>query len=166
MSYIGIIYEMMGSDFLKNIMFICTGNICRSPMAHAYMQKKLYDLKKENEYIISSCGTNATQGQRATDNAIESIKEYNIDLTNHRATRIENSNILDCDLILVLTHNHKIEVLQVYPKLSDKVYTLKEYVNTEEKYKDIDDPYGLDSNVYDATAKDIVENIDKLLEML
>jgi len=135
-------------------------------MAHAYMQKKLYDLNKENEYIISSCGTNATQGQCATDNAIESIKKYDVDLTNHRATCIENSNILECDLILVLTHNHKIQVLQIYPKLSDKVFTLKEYVNDEEKYKDIDDPYGLDSNVYNATAKDIVENIDKLLQIL
>lgn len=151
---------------MKNIMFICTGNICRSAMAHAYTQKRLYDLKKENEYIITSCGTNATQGQCATYNAIESMKKYNIDLTNHRATCIENSNILDCDLILVLTQNHKTQVIQIYPKLNDKIFTLKGYVTDEDNYKDIDDPYGLDSDVYDATAQVIVENIDKLLKIL
>jgi len=147
-------------------MFICSGNICRSPMAHAYTQKKLYDLKKENEYIISSCGTNATQGQSATYNAIESMKKYDVDLTNHRATCIENSNILDYDLILVATYYHKTIILQIYPSLKDKIFTLKEYVKSEDKYMDIDDPYGLDSNVYNATAKDIVENIDKLLKIL
>lgn len=151
---------------MKSIMFICTGNICRSAMAQAYMQKKLYDLKKENEYIISSCGTNATQGQCATYNAIESMKKYDVDLTNHRATSIENSNILDYDLIIVLTYRHKTLVLQIYPSLNGKIFTLKEYVNDKEIYKDIDDPYGLDSTVYNATAKDIVENIDKLLEIV
>lgn len=151
---------------MKSIMFICTGNICRSPMAHAYMQKRLYDLNKQNEYIISSCGTNAIYGQCATDNAIESMKKYDIDLTRHRATSIEDSNILDYDIILVLTKNHKREVLQIYPSLNEKMFTLKEYVNNEEMYKDIDDPWGLDINVYNATAKDIVENIDKLIEML
>ncbi|MDD2376588.1 MAG: low molecular weight protein arginine phosphatase [Clostridia bacterium] len=151
---------------MKSIMFICTGNICRSPMAHAYMQKKLYDLKKENEYMISSCGTNAIQGQCATDNAIEVMKKYDIDLTRHRATSLEYSNILDYDLILVLTDNHKRQILQVYPSLNDNIFTLKEYVNNKEKYKDIDDPWGLDINVYKATAKNIVENINKLLEML
>ena len=157
---------MTRSDILKSIMFICTGNICRSPMAHAYTQKKLYDLNKENEYIISSCGTNAIHGQSATDNAIEAMKKYDIDLTRHRATSIEDSDILNYGLILVLTNSHKREVLQSYPSLSKNIFTLREYVNNEEKYKDIDDPWGLDINVYNATAKDIVENIDKLIEML
>ena len=147
-------------------MFVCTGNICRSPMAHMYMQKKLYDLNKENEFLISSCGINAIQGQSATGNAIEVMKKYDIDLTSHRATSIENSNILDCDLIIVLAHIHKIQILQIYPMLNNKIFTLKEYVNSEGNYKDIDDPWGLDIEIYTVTAKDIVENINKLLEIL
>lgn len=151
---------------MKSVMFICTGNICRSPMAHAYMQKKVYDLNKESEYIISSCGTQAVQGQSATDNAINSMKRYGIDLTNHRATHIENSDIMNCDLIFALTENHKKQILEVYPSLNSKVFVLKAYINEKEKYIDIDDPWGLDINVYDATAKDIVENIDKLIELI
>lgn len=166
MSYIGIIYTMLGSGFLKSIMFICTGNVCRSPMAHAYLQKKIYDLNKENEYIISSCGTQAVQGQSATDNAIKSMEKYGINLMKHRATNIENSDILNYDLIFALTKNHKKQILEIYPSIKDKVFVLKEYINKEEKYIDIDDPWGLDINVYDATAKDIVENVDKLLTMI
>lgn len=151
---------------MKSIMFICTGNVCRSPMAHYYMQKKLNDLNKGNEYIISSCGTHAVQGQGATDNAVESMKKYETDLTKHRAIHIEDSNVIDYDLIFALTDNHKKQILEIYPSLNNKVFILKEYVNKEEKYIDIDDPWGLDLNVYNATAKNIVENIDKLLEMI
>ncbi|MDF2866039.1 MAG: tyrosine phosphatase [Clostridia bacterium] len=147
-------------------MFICTGNVCRSPMAHAYMEKKIKDLKKENEYIISSCGTHAIKNQNATNNAIEVMKKYGVDLKEHMATRIEDSNIINFDLIFALTEIHKKEILKIYPSLSGKVFTLKEYVNKNEKYIDIDDPWGLDIVVYDATANDIVSSIDKLIEMI
>lgn len=151
---------------MKSIMFICTGNVCRSPMAHFYMQKKLKDLNKENEYIISSCGTHAVNGQNATNNAIKAMESYGVDLTKHRATNIQDSNIKDYDLIFTLTEDHKKQVLEFYPSLSDKVFVLKVYVNNKEIYKDIDDPWGLDINVYNETAKDIIANIDKLLEMI
>lgn len=151
---------------MKNIMFICTGNVCRSPMAHAYMQKKIKDLKKDNEYIISSCGTHAIKNQGATDNAIEVMKKYEVDLTNHKATRIEDSDIINFDLIFALTENHKSQILKNYPSLNNKVFTLKEYVNRDEKYIDIDDPWGLDIVIYEATSRNIVNSIDKLIEMI
>ena len=64
------------------VMFVCTGNVCRSPMAHYYMQKKVKDLGLENEFLISSCGTYAVTGEHATDNAIVSMKEYDVNLEN------------------------------------------------------------------------------------
>lgn len=135
-------------------------------MAHGYMQKKVYDLKKENEYMISSCGTNAINGESATYNAIKAMQKYGVDISKHRATHIEDSNIKDYDLIFTLTENHKRIILEKYPSLNNKVFTLKEYVNTKEKYKNIDDPWGLDINVYNSTAKEIVESVDKILEMI
>lgn len=147
-------------------MFVCTGNICRSPMAHGYMQKRVKDLKKENEYIISSCGTNAIPGESATYNAIKSMQKYDVDISKHRATHIDDIDIKNYDLIFALTENHKKIIISKYPSLADKVFTLKEYVNSKEKYKNIDDPWGLDLSVYNATAKEIVENIDKVLEMI
>lgn len=135
-------------------------------MAHGYMQKKVKDFKKENEYIISSCGTHAVTGESATYNAVKSMQKYNIDISKHRATSIEDSDIQNYDLIFALTENHKKLILNKYPQLTDKVFTLKEYVNNKEKYKNIDDPWGLDLAVYNSTAKEIVENIDKIIEMM
>ncbi len=151
---------------MKRIIFICTGNICRSPMAHYYMQSRIKELKKENEYLIDSCGTYASTGEKATNNAIRAIKEYNVDLTSHRAKNIRDVDIENYDLILCLTIAHKRAVLSMFPKLKGKVYTLKEYVQTDNKYIDIDDPWGLDIDVYKDCAKDIVQNVDKLLDKI
>ena len=62
-----------------------------------------------------------------------------------------------------MTMQHKRNVLELFPKLFGKVFTLKEYVNSNEVYKDIDDPWGLNLQVYKDCAKVIVENIDKLI---
>lgn len=149
---------------MKKIMFVCTGNICRSAMAHHYMQKKIKDINKQNDYLITSSGTYAIYGEKSTNNAIEAMKKYNVDMSNHRATPIQDSNILDVDLVICMTVKHKKDILSIYPNLKDKVFTLKEYINPEIEYKDIDDPWGLSLNVYEMCAKEIVDYVDKLIE--
>lgn len=151
---------------MTKIMFVCTGNICRSPMAHYYMQKKVKDMGLEDKFLISSCGTYAVTGEPATDNAVISMKEYGVNLENHRATNIDDTDIDNYDYVITLTTQHKKNVLHYYPKLDGKVFTLKEFVLDNKKYMDIDDPWGLNIIVYKDTAKEIVENVDKLIEKL
>ena len=107
------------------IMFICTGNICRSAMAHVMLEDKA---KKQNKDIeVYSCGVYAQNGDISTEEAIETMEEYQIDLKKHRATNIRSSKIEDMDIILCATTAHKNNVINMYPKLSDKVFTMKEY---------------------------------------
>ncbi len=151
---------------MKKILFVCTGNICRSPMAHYYMQKRVNDLKIQDEFIIDSAGTYAVTGEKSTDNAIYVMREYDVDLTNHRAKNIHDLDLNFYDYIITLTSNHKRNILSCYNKLNDKVYTLREFINSDVIYKDIDDPWGLNVKVYRDCAKEIVENVDKLIEKL
>lgn len=151
---------------MKKIMFICTGNVCRSAMAHAYMQHIVNNSKNKNEYLISSCGIDAIPGERSTNNAIKTMEEYSISLENHRATNIRDIDIENYDVILCMTTFHKINVLSLHPKLEGRIFTLKEYVDNNTKYKNIDDPWGFDINVYKDCAKEIVENVHKLLNKL
>ena len=147
------------------ILFVCTGNICRSAMAHHYMQKRINELNLSDKYIIQSAGISAYTGDRATDYAKEVMKKYDTDLTEHRAVYIEESDIKDADLILCMTLAHKRKILNRYPKLEGKTFTLKEYVG-EDEYLDIDDPWGFGKDVYSSCAKEIVNYVDKLIEKI
>lgn len=144
-------------------MYICTGNICRSAMAHKLLEKKLKDNNISNVEVYS-CGVFAEDGDTSTYAAKEVMKEYDVDMSTHRATHISNSNIKDMDLILCATTSHKYSVLQMYPELGEKVFTMKEYVS-EENCKDLDikDPWGYDVEIYRFCANEIENCIDKLL---
>lgn len=114
------------------VMFICTGNICRSAMAHVMLEKRA---KEENKNVeVYSCGVFAQNGDVSTIEAIETMKEYGVDLKHHRATNIRNSNIEDMDVILCATTSHKNNVSNMYPQLQDKIFTIKEYVRISPKW--------------------------------
>ena len=142
------------------IMFICTGNICRSAMADAMLKKKVKDENKDIE--VYSCGIFADQGDGSTREAIEVMKEYGIDLSKHRATHIRNSNIEEMDVILCATTAHKNNVINMYPELEDKVYTMKEYAGYDKNDLDIKDPWGYDINTYRRCAREIEECIKNI----
>lgn len=147
------------------IMFICTGNICRSAMAHKLMEKKLQDIGRK-DIEIYSCGVFAEDRDGSTYNAIETMKEYKVDLTKHRATNIKKSNIQEMDLILCATKSHKYTVVQMYPQLQDKVYTMKEYVEPQKEDIDIRDPWGYDIEIYRFCAAEIDKCLDKLIKKI
>ena len=93
--------------------------------------------------------------------------EYDVDLNNHRATNIRKSNIKKMDLILCATNSHKIAVLDLYPELEGKVYTMKEYVGYNRDYHDkidIKDPWGYDIETYRSCASEIDECLELLLK--
>ncbi len=147
------------------IMFICTGNICRSAMAHRLLEKKLKDLERKDIQVYSA-GIFAYDGDGSPYNAIEVMKEYNVDLITHKATNIKNSDLENMDLILCATKSHKNELLDISDKLKDKVYTLIEYIEPEKEEINIADPWGYNLETYRNCASIINNYIDKLIEKL
>lgn len=148
-------------------MFICTGNICRSAMAHKLMEKKIKD-SNITKIEVFSCGTFAEDGDYADYSATEVMKEYDVNLKEHKATHIKNSKIQEMDLILSATNAHKYAILQQYPALKNKVYTLKEYVEYDTQKKDIEiaDPWGHTISTFRFCAAIIDQCLDKLLKKI
>ena len=146
-----------------NIMFVCTGNTCRSAMAQGLLEKRLKELGRKD--IVRSCGIYAYDGDPATDESIEAIEEYGVDLKKHKATNIGKSEIKKMDLILCATNEHKKEVLKRYKELSEKTYTMKEYAGYKDSL-DLADPWGYTMHTYRKCAQEIAVIIEKILEMI
>lgn len=146
------------------IMFVCTGNTCRSAMAHGLAMKIVKE--KQLDIEIYSAGIYAVKGEHASYNSVAIMKEYDVDIVTHTATPIEESKINEMDLVLCATKKHKMQVVSKYPELSDRTYTIKEYAgyNKESTNIDIQDPWGYDLNMYRICAAEISYCVDKIVE--
>lgn len=144
----------LNGDDMK-VVFVCTGNTCRSPMAEAIFK----DLVRDVEVV--SAGIYASYGQMATPNAIKVCEKYGLDLKNHFSQNIGRVNLAYDDLILTATDLHKNELLNAYPNL--EIHTIRGYAGCEPE--DIADPIGGDLDDYEKCFLDIREALEKIVEI-
>lgn len=112
-----------------NILLVCTGNTCRSPMAEGILKKLL------PQHNISSAGIYTADGLGASHYAIEVSKEIDVDISQHKSRQITEEIINDSDLILCMTHSHTKKLEHV----KEKTFTLGGFIGADDE---ISDPYG------------------------
>lgn len=158
---------------MKNILFVCTGNTCRSSMAEGFFKERLKaDPELGAIYSVSSAGTFAYDGDPANPHSIRTLMEdWNIDIRNHRAKLLQKEDVDNAYLILTLTREHKNSILSRFPNAVNKIFTLKEYVYEgsaipeQEKCDyafDIIDPYGKAYETYKSCGGEIKKAVEKL----
>lgn len=150
---------------IKKIMFICTGNTCRSAMAEGLLKKMLQD-KGITDVEVYSAGLHASTGEYSTDEAIKVMQEqYDVNILNHQSVNVKNTNIKDMDLVLCATHAQLTTLEYMYPEIEHRIFTIKEYAyGPQVEDKDIDDPWGYPITVYEKCAKEIYDALEKILE--
>ena len=142
---------------MPHILLICTGNICRSPIAAALLQRRL-EQEGLTDWTVESAGTWTPGGAPASLAAIQLMHDRGFDLGAHRSREVTPAMMEQADLILVMTQNHAESLRQEFHSQSHKTYLLNEMA--EGRRRDVEDPYMRSLEVYRACINDIADLID------
>jgi protein-tyrosine-phosphatase len=150
---------------LRNILFVCTGNTCRSPLAEGFLKKILREHSLAGMEICSA-GLVALPGSSASSHAVKVALESSVSLDEHKARLVNGELITKADLIIVMEPGHRQQLLDRYPHTSDKIYLLRHFARYGSRERGIPDPYGLNLEGYRFCFEDIKECVESLLEWL
>ncbi len=145
---------------MKKITFVCTGNICRSPMAEYILRSRL---GSESEWEVASAGTFAGDGYPASRAAVEVLQEWGIDASGHKSQLLTYDLVDESDVIVVMTSGHLLHIVTMFPDAEEKVFLLKSFNNDD---SDVKDPIGASVDVYRMIRDEISDAMPGLQSFL
>lgn len=149
---------------MKRLLFICSGNTCRSPMAKGLFIKHLEERNPElkGKIEVVTAGTSPISGEGASSGAMVVMKEVGVDLSCHVTQPVTAEMLTQADWIMTMTRDHRDYLTRIYGK-NDKLYTLYEFLGQD---KDVLDPYGGDEDSYRASRNELGQLMEMLVEKL
>ena len=142
----------------KTLLFVCTGNVCRSPMAVGLLRDKLIRDKMNHHVRVRSAGIWALEGQTASAYARQVMAEQDLDISEHRGRNLTQAVVDEADLILVMTRQHAQTIARNFEGDTGKVHLLSEMIGPA---YDIQDPYGGSLPDYRRTATELEDLIER-----
>jgi protein-tyrosine-phosphatase len=136
------------------VIFVCTGNTCRSPMAEGFAN--FYNNRYHSEMELCSRGVMVREGSRVHANAVIAMENFSNDISDHRAKVLKQFDITEDTLVLAMTENHVSFIKENYLIEDHQLFSLKAYAG---EVGDISDPFGMSQNIYNACAAEIKDAV-------
>ena len=147
----------------KSILLVCTGNICRSPLAASLLERALGERATEG-ITVSSAGTGAWDGAPVSEGAYLVGLERGLDLSGHRARLLTRELVEQADLILTMARHHRARVDELGGE--GRVFVLGEYAGREGDEAEVSDPFGGDLDVYRDTCSELEALLQAAVERI
>ncbi len=148
----------------RMVLFLCTGNTCRSPMAAGYFEK-LLEKKKINHIEVKSAGVSTISGLLATTETIQLLDKEGVDLRRHKSAQVTEDMIRRAYLILGMSPYHVQSAIRSCPEAKGKTFLLKEFTKSDRSNSQIPDPMGCTQEVYKSVFNEIKKAINLLANM-
>lgn len=144
---------------MSKILFVCTANRCRSPMAERLFKTILHSRGLSLEdWQVTSAGTWAEDGIPPDEKLVATMDAFNIDVRDHRSRMLNATIIAEQDLVLVMEDHHKEALCIEFPKHCDRVFLVSEMIG---KHFEISDPFSGPLKAYQRTAEQLAQILTK-----
>ncbi len=163
-SWKGFAFEVITASlgFMKpRILFVCTGNTCRSPMAEGLMRHYLKESKIEAEVL--SAGLSAFEGSPPSENSVKAMQEKGIDIREQQSTQLSGSLVDEVTHIFALGSGHLQVIQEYFPQAVEKTFLVREFIAQDEADREIGDPFGGPLEQYQETRDQIDQAMPSIM---
>ena len=126
---------------LKKVLFVCTANVCRSPMAEKLFARAVENSSLSPKIVSYSAGLSAMDGDKASQNSMDACEEIGVDISDHRSAGLTRTSLEDASAIFCMTESHR-ALINMYFELPPgyPIFLMREFIEGESK--ELPDPYG------------------------
>ena len=147
---------------LKKVLFVCTANVCRSPMAEKLFTRAVENSSLPQKIVSYSAGLSAMDGDKASQNSMDACEEIGVDISDHRSAGLTRTSLEDASAIFCMTESHR-ALINMYFELPPgyPIFLMREFIEGESK--ELPDPYGQDIDVYRQCRDRMLEAMPSLI---